>query len=200
MFESSNRFLDTLVCSEELGFQKLDGCVEFGEGNRVTLEKVFGTSGCVREFVLEFGYLDLESLYIERDGGGSLDQTIECVFVFGGGGGVVEVCLDGFELGVQAWDQLKEFMSIVISTDDISIEGFLEVGKADEKVVNGDGMFLLFFEHIREGVDSYDVIHGVLIGFHFSKLFFDLIVFPSVENGHVIGFVQEFITHGHSCH
>ena len=49
-------------------------------------------------------------------------------------------------------------------------------------------------------MDSYDVIHGVLIGFHFSKLFFDLIVFPSVENGHVIGFVQEFITHGHSCH
>ena len=62
--------------------------------------------------------------------------------------------MNGFELGVQAWDQLKEFMGIIISTSDISIEGFFEVGKADKNVVNCGGMFLFSCGHTREGVDS----------------------------------------------
>ena len=55
---------------------------------------------------------------------------------------------------VLAWNKLKDFMFIVISTGDISVERFLEVGKAGEKGVNCGGVFLLSFEHIREGVDS----------------------------------------------
>ena len=35
------------------------------------------------------------------------------------------------------------------------------------------------------------MIHGVLIGFYFSKLFFDQMVFPSLGNGHAIGFGVE---------
>ena len=102
-------------------------------------------------------------------------------------------------MGVQAWDQLEEFMGIIISTGDISVEGFLEVGKADEKVVNVGGILLLCCEHTREIVYSQDSIHGVLIIFDFSNFFFEPMVFPGVGNGHVISFVQNCLTHGHDC-
>jgi len=56
---------------------------------------------------------------------------------------------DGFELGVQAWDKLDEFMSIVISTGDICIEGCLDVGNAEEKGFNGGCIFILLFFFIQ---------------------------------------------------
>ena len=86
---------------------------------------------------------------------------------------------DGFELGVQAWDKLDEFMSIVISTGDICIEGCLDVGKAEEKGFNGGCRCILIFANTREGSGSNDAIHGVLVFFHFTKLSFDPMVFPS---------------------
>ena len=64
LFKSSNRFLDVLVCGEELGFHELNGGVEFSDCSQVTLAKVFDTIGCVSDFFGEVGYLDLESVYI----------------------------------------------------------------------------------------------------------------------------------------
>ena len=89
---------------------------------------------------------------IGRFGDGFLGWTIEYVVVFDVSGGLVNVCLNGCELGVQALDKLEEFMSIVISTGDICIEGLLEVGELEEEIVNGSGMALLLFEHTREGM------------------------------------------------
>ena len=87
---------------------------------------------------------------------------------------------DGFELGVQAWDKLDEFMSIVISTGDICIEGCLDVGNAEEKGFNGGCNFILLFFHTREGSGSNDSIHCELIGLHLTKLSFVPMVFPRV--------------------
>ena len=61
--------MDVLACSEELGFHEFDDGVEFGYGSRVILVEFFATSDCVREFFDGFGYLNLESVYIGRDGG-----------------------------------------------------------------------------------------------------------------------------------
>ena len=99
------------------------------------------------------------------------------------------MCLDGFKLGIQARDQLKEFMGIISSTVDISVESFFEDGKADEEVVNFGCILLLCCEHTRDVVYSQDLIHGVLIIMDFSKLCLEPMVFPGVGNGHVIGFV-----------
>ena len=35
--------------------------------------------------------------------------------------------------------------------------------------------------------------------FAFFEIFFDPMVFSSVESGHVIGFVQDLLTQGHNC-
>ena len=56
-------------CDEEIRFNELDVGIEFGDGSRVTLAEVFGTIGCVREFFCEVVYVNLESMFIERDGG-----------------------------------------------------------------------------------------------------------------------------------
>ena len=88
-------------------------------------------------------------------------------------------------------------MSIVISTGDICIEGCLDVGKAEEKGFNGGCMCILLFANSREGSSSNDAIHFELIALHFTKLFSDPMVFPSVGNFPVIGLIQDFITFGH---
>ena len=104
---------------------------------------------------------------------------------------------DSFELGVQAWDKLDEFMSIVIGTGNICIEGCLDVGNAEEKDFNGGCIFILLSAHTREGSGSNDAIHCVLIALHFTKVFFHAMVFSSVFNDIVVGLVQNFITFGH---
>ena len=47
--------------------------------------------------------------------------TIEFVVVFDVSVGIIKLLMDGFELCVEAWDELAEFMSVVVSTCDICI-------------------------------------------------------------------------------
>ena len=54
-------------------------------------------------------------------GGGVLVRTIEFVVVFDVSVGMIKLLMDGFELCVEAWDELAEFMSVVVSTCDICI-------------------------------------------------------------------------------
>ena len=95
--------------------------MDVGEGNGVNPAEFLSISFSSRETIFDFGYLDFQSGNSRWFGGGVLGGVIEFVVVFDVSVGMIKLLMDGFELCVEAWDELAEFMSVVVSTCDICI-------------------------------------------------------------------------------
>ena len=72
-----------------------------------------------------FDFCDLEFQSGNRRwvGGGVLWGRIGFVVVVGVSGGMIKCMMDGFELCIEAREELVDFMSVIVRTCDIGIEG-----------------------------------------------------------------------------
>ena len=55
-----------------------------------------------------------------------------CVGVFGVSCGIIKCMMDSCELCIEAWEELVDFMCVIVRTCDIGIKGGVNISKADE--------------------------------------------------------------------